>query len=80
MEEVYTNFYISFYTKKDHLENYKRIKIYIFEVVLLKFMDMMNEVFDTPISKPKLLEVVQEIVLREALNLDGFQVGFFTKC
>jgi hypothetical protein len=65
---------------KDHSENYKRIKEYIFEVVLVKFMDVMNEVFNTPISKAKLLEVVQEIVLGEALGLDGFRVEFFTKC
>jgi hypothetical protein len=65
---------------KDNSENYKRLKEYIFEVVLVKFMDVMNEVFNKLISKAKLLEVVQEIVLGEALGLDGFWVEFFTKC
>jgi hypothetical protein len=43
-------------------------------------MDMMNEIFNTPISKAKLLEIVQEIILGEALILDGFQVECFSKC
>jgi len=43
-------------------------------------MDVMNEVFNTSISKAKPLEIVQEIVLGEALTLDGFQMECFTKC